>query len=881
VAGTTSTGNAFQSSNTATLTVNPNLVIPTKSPLATGTVGVNYSQTVAATGGSGGYAWSIASGTLPVGLSLNSATGQITGQPTTAGASNVTIKVTDSIQGTATKAFAVTINPALVITTNSPLPTGTVGVNYSVTLAATGGSGVYTWSVSAGALPGGLGLNSTTGQISGQPTTAIIGNVTIQVTDTNQAATSRAFALTINPPVVITTTSPLPTGEVGVNYSQTLAATGGSGQYTWSITVGVLPGGLGLNSTTGQISGLPTTATTANFTIQTTDTNQAATAKPFALTITPPAQIQTISPNSANAGLSLQVTINAQYSNFVQGTTQATFGPGISVGGATAGQPGPVTVNSPTSLIAEISINASAATGSQTVSVTTGGETASLANGFTINAAIPFITVDTTSPTAIPTNFSGFADEYLLTGVEYNDPKYMPVVQAMHPGFVRFPSGLPSMAFDWQAAHENQTWITHLTPKVTTTAVGGMKYAQKVTQAKGGVCFVPGTCFADFATFVNTLGAGAFVDFNGWSDTNTNSAGNMVTAAQANNVNVITWELANEPYVYPLFFPAPDSYASFETTYDNSIAAVNPNAPASVFYQGAFSFVGGNYQAWDNGMAAYTPRYWKGVLTHIYPITQKNISVTNEEQTLNGILAHGTTDYISSYLAPLVGANTPIYITEMNSDAYATLAFESYLYNGIFLAEYVARMSTSPYVKAVAVQPLYLGNNYNKGILRAVNDFESYLIAQVTANPNYSTNTATNPNTQFQFYNSANALCLTVLNLAVNNSNAIWPTTVNGAPTVPIIGYDGQPIPAVFAQSYQGTDGTHYLVITNKSGSSIQMALEVNGNLLQQTVTVSYVSNSSDIAQNTATNQNNLQIVTTTSPNPLTVCPYSVTRVQW
>jgi hypothetical protein len=147
-------------------------------------------------------------------------------------------------------------------------------------------------------------------------------------------------------------------------------------------------------------------------------------------------------------------------------------------------------------------------------------------------------------------------------------------------------------------------------------------------------------------------------------------------------------------------------------------------------------------------------------------------------------------------------------------------------------------------------------------------------------NPDYSTDTATDPNTQFSFYYSAPALALEVSNLAINNSTNIWPTTVTGSPTVPILGYDGDPIPAIFAQGYMGDDGLHYLVVTNKSGSSVPLALEVNGSLLETTVTVSYVSGS-DTAQNTATDQNNVQIVTTTSPNPITLGPYSVTRVQW
>jgi len=155
------------------------------------------------------------------------------------------------------------------------------------------------------------------------------------------------------------------------------------------------------------------------------------------------------------------------------------------------------------------------------------------------------------------------------------------------------------------------------------------------------------------------------------------------------------------------------------------------------------------------------------------------------------------------------------------------------------------------------------------------------LLEQLAANPNYSTNTATNPNTQYSFYNSTSALAMEIANLAINSSNATWPTTVTGGPTVPISGYDGNPVPAIFAQGYQGTNGTHYLLITNKSASSVPVAIEVDGNVLQSTVTVSYISNASDTAQNTATDQNNVQIVTTTSPNPVTIGPYSVTRVQW
>jgi len=172
---------------------------------------------------------------------------------------------------------------------------------------------------------------------------------------------------------------------------------------------------------------------------------------------------------------------------------------------------------------------------------------------------------------------------------------------------------------------------------------------------------------------------------------------------------------------------------------------------------------------------------------------------------------------MASYVAPLIGAATPLFITEFSSDNSGAQAFQSYIYNGIYLAEYIIRMSTASNVRAIAVQPLFIGNGFNQGVIRAVNDFQSYLLAQVANNPNFSTNTATDPNTQFQFYASTNALALQVINQAVNSSIFTWGTTVSGGPAVPILGYDGNRIPALFAQGYQGGNGTHYLVITNKS----------------------------------------------------------------
>lgn len=121
-----------------------------------------------------------------------------------------------------------------------------------------------------------------------------------------------------------------------------------------------------------------------------------------ALTVNPPASIASISPNSGQAGQSLSVTITGLFTNFVQGTTQASFGAGISVGGAAEGSFGPVTVSSATSAVAQLAIDASAVAGSRTVTVKTGLEQPSLSNGFTVTSAVPPPVISDFNPKSAP-----------------------------------------------------------------------------------------------------------------------------------------------------------------------------------------------------------------------------------------------------------------------------------------------------------------------------------------------------------------------------------------------------------------------------------------------------------------------------------------------
>ena len=206
------------------------------------------------------------------------------------GTSYAAPSVTDASFSVATTQFpSVTITyPALALATTS-LPAGTAGAAYSQALEASGGALPYQfWQVTAGSLPPGLSLDNSTGTISGTPTTPGTYNFTVTVADATLSTASQALSIMINPAPAITTTS-LPSGTAGTAYSQTLAASGGTTPYTWSLQSGSLPPGLSLDTTSGAITGTPTTPGTYNFTAQVTDANNTTATHALSIQVNPAA----------------------------------------------------------------------------------------------------------------------------------------------------------------------------------------------------------------------------------------------------------------------------------------------------------------------------------------------------------------------------------------------------------------------------------------------------------------------------------------------------------------------------------------------------------------------------------------------------------------
>ena len=260
-------------------------ISPANSSLPSGMVGAQYSQTFTAAGGAGApYTWSSTSA-LPPGLILSTA-GVLSGTPAGYGTWILSITVADAAATTSSQTFTLTVNPApLVFSTASALSAGTAGTPYSQTLAATGGVPPYQWQVTSGSLPPLLSLSSA-GVISGVPASPGNYSFTVTVTDSASQTATRTYSLTITlGALAVSSAATLPSGVVGVAYSQTLAASGGVPPYTWQVKSGSWPAGLSLSSG-GMLSGTPTQVGSFSFTIQVTDSSGATAARAFTLSVT-------------------------------------------------------------------------------------------------------------------------------------------------------------------------------------------------------------------------------------------------------------------------------------------------------------------------------------------------------------------------------------------------------------------------------------------------------------------------------------------------------------------------------------------------------------------------------------------------------------------
>lgn len=235
-------------------------------PLPDATLNTPYGPVaITAAGGTGNYTWSMASGALPSGMTFNTATGEVGGTPNDAtGTYAFSVTVSDDAVPAQTAGplnLTLDLYDVLTITTPTPLPYAINGVAYSQTLSAGGGSAPYSnWTIVSGTQPSLLTLNASTGELSGMPGDAAGDfTFTVEVTDSAVDTATKQFTMTLYDELQITYAGPLPDGINGQSYGpETVTATGGTGNITWSLSAGTLPSGVTLTTDSGDIQGLPT-----------------------------------------------------------------------------------------------------------------------------------------------------------------------------------------------------------------------------------------------------------------------------------------------------------------------------------------------------------------------------------------------------------------------------------------------------------------------------------------------------------------------------------------------------------------------------------------------------------------------------------------------
>jgi hypothetical protein len=339
---TTSCGTLAQAAGAQSDATPNNLLLHGNFPA--GTVSESYNAVLAVGGGSSPYHFSVKTGALPPGISLNPATGTFSGKPTTAGNFSFEVIVTDSPrldQGNKTFAIAVSGGGSNVKVSVSPASASLVSnqkQQFTATVSGTSNTGVK-WSATAGSVDAN-GLFTA-------PTVTAQTNLVVKATSNADSSKSSNAAITVDPvnhQGLKITTGNLPQGQQGDTYSEVFSATGGTTPYLWSISAGTPPAGIAMN-VNGDFAGMPTAPGTSSFTVTVTDAAAKTATGNFSVTVVagsnfdgpaelprvtvPSAMSDTPAPGSViavNAGGDLQSALNSAHcGDVIQLQAGATF----------------------------------------------------------------------------------------------------------------------------------------------------------------------------------------------------------------------------------------------------------------------------------------------------------------------------------------------------------------------------------------------------------------------------------------------------------------------------------------------------------------------------------------------------------------------------
>ncbi len=469
------------------------------------------------------------------------------------------------------------------------------------------------------------------------------------------------------------------------------------------------------------------------------------------------------------------------------------------------------------------------------------------------------IDIDTTATIPVHSGFSGVNVD-LGFPVEYWDYRFNVLAAQVGYGWVRFPGGASGDIYSWQAGEQVTTWFA----RFAGSTAGPQQSTIALVAGRGGAKLI------DAANRANFLGSLLIICANGFTDT-AQSIGQLAAYVKANNISVAAWELSNEAYLFPEFFPTATAYLDTMKPYRDAIKAVDPNAVVAIFIRdpGAATSL---QNPWDAAIAAYPNKYWDAISFHHYP--QQSIGAFAQWMADEAaVLANKTSALVSDQLTAIGPPGVKFLNTEFDasipndSKTGAISITDGTLWGGIYAAEYTMRMSTVPSM-------LHVGPN-------EISSFAGILAT--TGRQSEVTNAANSGKTidtltlDFGFYTAAQAMGQAVVNGVINRATQTNKTVVTGGATVPATGI-AQGIPALYAMSYTNAIGGLSVVITNKSATAHQVIIRENGAAATGTFPLQLVTGADPSTANTAANPKAVTIQTGSSGNPVMVPPYAVLR---
>jgi len=290
-----------------------------------------YSTTLTASGGTAPYAYSVTSGTLPLGLSL-SAAGVLSGTPAATGSFTFTVAAVDANAASGSRTYTLSVDVGALQVAPLTLGDATAGVSYNSVLSGSGGTGPYSFAVTSGTLTPGLSLASN-GVLTGVPSHVGTYTFTVRMTDSQSLTATRTYdhkvvvsALSISPGLLSDAT-------YAKSYSAHLSASGGTAPYTFAVAGGALPSGLAL-SAAGELSGAPTAWGTYSFSVAASDPYGSSGTYPYTLVVAAPTLVvtpDTLYPATADLFYSATLTTSGGVGAYAYTLVSGSFPAGLSL----------------------------------------------------------------------------------------------------------------------------------------------------------------------------------------------------------------------------------------------------------------------------------------------------------------------------------------------------------------------------------------------------------------------------------------------------------------------------------------------------------------------------------------------------------------------